>query len=46
MLVREDQATVIIGSHSSIPSRGLVVQKNQVSLPTSFYLSESNDLGC
>jgi hypothetical protein len=42
---KEDQATVIIGSHSSIPSQGLVVPKYQASLPIGFYLSENSDLG-
>ncbi|KAF2731969.1 hypothetical protein EJ04DRAFT_360290 [Polyplosphaeria fusca] len=42
---KETHATVIIGSHSSIPSQGLIVPRYQVSPPIGVFLHERHDLG-
>lgn len=42
---RSSHATVIIGSHSSIPSQGLIVPKYQASPPIGVFLHEQQDLG-
>ena len=40
-----DRATVILGSRSSAPARGVFLSKNQVSPPAGFFLHEDRDLG-
>jgi len=43
---REEPATIIIGSHSSIPSQGLIVaRKSEVQPPIGVYVREEKDLG-
>jgi hypothetical protein len=42
---KSTHATVIIGSHSSIPSQGLIVPRYQVSPPIGVFLHEQQDLG-